>query len=454
MPAKRVTGPQGQLYAEPQPSADETGFRQVNNSDAYYNSPYYLAHKSQAQPIPPPRKGVPAYLDLADFLPADLLAGVTSAKKISFHAVGDTGAAKVNRSQSAATAIEHEASVADAMSADVQSKDGPAFFFHLGDVIYNFGEGQYYYDQFYEPFRNYDRPIFAVPGNHDGAVFGQGSSAPQVPTLDAFLTNFCAAAPDLSPDSGSLIRSVMTQPGVYFTLDAPYVSIIGLYSNVLDSGGGVISSQGGHFPIVDDQLAFLTAELKRLKPDHDAGKRAVIIAIHHPPLSADARHGGSTGELDDMDACCQKAGLWPDLVLAGHAHLYQRFTRSINGTEIPYVVCGAGGYAATAPRQGVPKAPVTVPEKPGWSHTMVIDPIVQFGYLTITVDATAKTLSLVFKTAFQHAIMERDSVVLDLRTRKVVSGPAKVVSGPAGVASAAGSGASARKTAGRRKARK
>ena len=38
------------------------------------------------------------------------------------------------------------------------------------------------------------------------------------------------------------MRSVMTQPGVYFTLDAPFVSIIGLYSNVLDSGPGVISS--------------------------------------------------------------------------------------------------------------------------------------------------------------------------------------------------------------------
>ena len=46
----------------------------------------------------------------------------------------------------------------------------PAFFFHLGDVIYNFGEADYYYDQFYEPFRAYDRPIFAIPGNHDGAV--------------------------------------------------------------------------------------------------------------------------------------------------------------------------------------------------------------------------------------------------------------------------------------------
>ena len=39
----------------------------------------------------------------------------------------------------------------------------------------------------------------------------------------------------------------MTQPGVYFTLDAPFVSIIGLYTNVLE-GPGVISSQGGKYP--------------------------------------------------------------------------------------------------------------------------------------------------------------------------------------------------------------
>ncbi len=235
MPQKqKLIGPGGRLYAEPQPGADETKFRQDNTSSKYYNSPYFLAHKNQVQPMPPPRKGVPSQLDLADFIPPEVAAAIKTAKKISFHAVGDTGAAKVSRSQTAPVAIEHEAHVADSMAADLQANgDGPAFLFHLGDVIYNFGEAQYYYDQFYEPFRAYDRPIFAVPGNHDGSVFGQGSSAPQVPTLDAFLTNFCAATPGPSPDAGGLIRSVMTQPGVYFTLDAPYVSSIGLYSNVL-----------------------------------------------------------------------------------------------------------------------------------------------------------------------------------------------------------------------------
>ncbi|SDR60540.1 3',5'-cyclic AMP phosphodiesterase CpdA [Rhizobiales bacterium GAS113] len=410
--ADNLIGPQGQLYADPKPGADPTQFQQDNNSAAYYQSPYFIAHKNQVQPIPRRRGASP--LNLSDFIPASLLGAIQSGGKIAFHATGDTGAAKVNRSQTAATAIGHETAVADALVSDIaRPGNAPAFFFHLGDVIYNFGEAQYYYDQFYEPYRAYDRPIFAVPGNHDGMVFGQGSSAPQVPTLDAFLTNFCAATPGPSPDAGGLMRSVMTQPGVYFTLDAPFVSIIGLYSNVLD-GPGVISSQGGHFPLVDDQLGFLTSELTRLKPARQAQQRAVVLAVHHPPLSADAKHSGSTGVQADIDACCQKAGLWPDLVLSGHAHLYQRFTRLVGGKQTPYIVCGAGGFAATPPFTKVPPAPVTIGD-----HTLEIDPIVRFGYLTIETDA--KTLSVTFKTADAQGVVVRDSITVDLASGKLTA---------------------------------
>jgi Calcineurin-like phosphoesterase len=411
--SENLVGPGGRVYADPKPGKDEVKFREDNTSEAYYKSTFYLQNKNQVQRIPPRRNDLP--LNLSDFLPPDIIAAIESAGKISFHAVGDTGAAKVNRSQTAATAIGHEAAVADAMVADVQNQGaiGPAFFFHLGDVIYNFGEAQYYYDQFYEPFRTYDRPIFAIPGNHDGMVFGQGSSAPQVPTLDAFLTNFCAAEPGLSPDAGGLMRSVMTQPGVYFTLDAPFVSIIGLYSNVLDSGVGVISSQGGHFPIVDDQLDFLKSELARLKPERNANKRAIIIAVHHPPLSADAKHGGSLGIIKDIDACCKAADLYPDVVLSGHAHLYQRFTRVMKGgKEVPYVVAGSGGFAATAPKQ-LPTLPIKVGD-----HTLVIAPIVDFGYLTLETDA--RTISVVFKTADGRGVAMRDSVVVDLKAGKIL----------------------------------
>ena len=406
-----LIGPGGRLFADPTPGPDEVKFRQDNTSSAYYNSPYFLAHKSQVQPIPRRRNSQP--LDLANFLPTEVMSAIQSAGKISFHAVGDTGAAKVNRSQTDATALGHEAAVADAMVADVQGVDGPAFFFHLGDVIYNFGEAQYYYDQFYEPFRAYDRPIFAIPGNHDGMVFGQGSSAPQVPTLDAFLTNFCAADAGPSPDGGGLMRSVMTQPGVYFRLDAPFVSILGLYSNVLDSGAGVISSQGGHFPLIDDQLDFLKQELGNLKAERTANKRAVIIAVHHPPLSADAKHGGSLGIMKDIDSCCKAAGLYPDAVLCGHAHLYQRFTRVMaDGKEVPYVVAGSGGFAATTPKQ-LPPPPITIGD-----HTLVIAPIVNFGYLTVETDA--RTLSITFRTADQRGVAVRDTVVVDLKANKIL----------------------------------
>lgn len=414
-----LEGPGNRLYAEPRPSPDETSFQQDNVSEQYYNSPYYLAHKDQLQPIPPARAGVPSYIELGDFVQTEVSTAISAAGRITFHAVGDTGAAKVTASQTAAMAIGHEAGVADAMSADVQSGglNGPAFSYHLGDVVYEFGESHYYYDQFYEPFRDYDRPIFSIPGNHDGMVYGPTSATAQIPTLEAFLRNFCAETAGPSPDAGGLVRTVMTQPAVYFTLDAPYVSIIGLYSNVLDSAAGVISSQGGHFPTLngDVQLKFLTSELKRLKAQRQAGERSIILAVHHPPASVDAKHGGSSGVEQDMDTCCKAAGLWPDVVLSGHAHLYQRFTRVVGGKQVPYIVSGSGGYAATPPQASVPKAPYTIGDT-----TLEVDPIVEFGYLTLTTDG--KTLSVTFKTAEQGAVTVRDSVTVDLTQGKVISG--------------------------------
>ncbi len=56
--------------------------------------------------------------------------------------------------------------------------------------------------------------------------------------------------------------------------------------------------------------------------------------------------GGSRPTHDALDAAFAKAGRWADIVLAGHVHDYQRFTRKVasNGRQIPYLVAGAGGY--------------------------------------------------------------------------------------------------------------
>ena len=50
--------------------------------------------------------------------------------------------------------------------------------------------------------------------------------------------------------------------------------------------------------------------------------------------------------LSQIDTICNEAGVWPHAFLSGHAHNYQRFTRTRagGGTQIPYVVCGNGGH--------------------------------------------------------------------------------------------------------------
>src|SRR6266849_10769994 len=97
MPSQpNLTGPNGRLYAEPKPTPDENAFQINNTSDAYYNSQYYLLNKSLVQRIPAARPGAPPFLKLEDFVPPEISNAVAAAGQITFHAVGDTGAAKVD----------------------------------------------------------------------------------------------------------------------------------------------------------------------------------------------------------------------------------------------------------------------------------------------------------------------------------------------------------------------
>src|SRR5262249_37205977 len=147
--------------------------------------------------------------------------------------------------------------VADSLVADFHvpnEADQPSFFFHLGDIVYSFSEAQYYYDQFYEPYRDYPAPIFAIAGNHERMVSPR--DVDHVKPLETYYRNFCQEEPQFSPDALTIHRTTMTQPGVYFTLDAPYVRVIGLFSNALEDPG-LISSEKGHYKKVPDhQLDF------------------------------------------------------------------------------------------------------------------------------------------------------------------------------------------------------
>jgi hypothetical protein len=387
------------VFAQPQPSPDPTTFKNPVTDQNY-------AEIANLEPVPKPVDGaVEPILTLAQTYGSEgeaKVAAIQQAKQIVFHSVGDTGSVSGPDTQSL---------VADKMVSDFDeenSADLPSFFFHLGDVVYYFGEAQYYYDQFYEPFRNYPAPIVAIPGNHDGVVY----AADPAPTLQAFLQNFCAANFAPSPDEGGLLRTTMIQPGVYLTFDAPFVRILGLYSNVLEDPG-VISSQGGTNSLDNRQITFLTTALKRVKSEKYTG--AVIIAVHHPPFTGDSTHGGSPQMLADIDSACKTAGVWPHAVFSGHAHNYQRFTRTVNGIQIPYLVAGCGGHSPLSAMRGTYRTPYKIDD----TLTLESYDDTDYGYLRMVVNA--QTLTIEFHPESDGGVTKTpdDTVTVNLQTRAI-----------------------------------
>jgi hypothetical protein len=361
------------IFSQPAPSPDPTGFKDPVTDQSFQEITTLGA-------VPAPRGNVAEPVvtlqQAYGVAGAGIVKTIQQAKQIVFHSVGDTGSVIGPVTQSL---------VADKMVSDfdeAKPADVPSFLFHLGDVVYYFGEATYYYDQFYEPYRNYPAPIFAIAGNHDGVVYPNDPS----PTLDAFLRNFCSPSALQSPDSGNLLRTTMTQPGVYFTLEAPFVRILGLYSNVLEDPG-VISGEDGNNTVLDNrQIDFLTAALKRVKSDKFTG--AVIIAVHHPPFTGGSEHGGSPLMLADIDSACTAAGVWPHAVFSGHAHNYQRYTRTVKKLQIPFIVAGCGGHSPLSPMRATIRTPFVIDD----TLTLESYDDTDFGYLRVVVNAETMTI--------------------------------------------------------------
>jgi hypothetical protein len=353
------------IFGEDGSLPDPTGFSTTHPNDGALYKRIGDLSKKDVVAVPKSRIAADQMFSLAEAYGnhgPQIVKKITDAGSIAFHAFGDSGASNAGK-------YPNELRVADQVTLDSASAaeaSRAAFLYHLGDIVYNFGEAQYYYDQFYEPFRNYPAPIFAIPGNHDSFVV-PGTKAGQTP-LDTFQRNFCSKQNVITSEAGSLHRTAMTQPGVYFTLDAPFVRIIGLFSNSLEDPG-VISNLDKKWQAVSNvQIDFLRAQLQRIKKEKFAG--AVVLATHHPAYSysppgksggTGGNHGSSTAMLQQIDNICHEVGVYPHAFLSGHAHNYQRYTRIMDfgGTEIdvPFIVCGDGGHNVNSlvrPQKGKP----------------------------------------------------------------------------------------------------
>jgi hypothetical protein len=337
-------------------------------------------------PIPAVKRG--GLMSLADVIGKQNSDAIAAINQITLHIAGDTGVRETDHET-------RQVIVADAMAKDYDPNNpetSPAFFLHLGDVLYG-PNPDLYLEEFYRPYMHYPGKIVAIPGNHDGESDEK---------MAAFQKYFCAPSQTIPPIAGSIFRQTMNQPGVYWCLDTPFSHIVGLYSNSAENPGFISGTKPGQ-----KQKQWLVKTLKALKVTRDKGTRkALLFATHHPPYSSGG-HSGSTVMLADIDDACKQAGIWPDAFFSGHAHSIQRYTRSVQvgakTLKIPYIVSGCGGHGG----QQVPKAGSAPGSNPSFDFSYK-----GWGYTKANV--TEKNLTITSYGVDSDSIKQVDNVTINL----------------------------------------
>lgn len=341
------------------------------------------------QPVPHPSGTL--HLGLEKVIGQAAVEQIKDSGSLTFQTVGATGGADDGYFRHA---------VAEQLRNQFKPGDvhNPAFLFLLGNIVFYYGEISNYYPQFYEPYRLYPAPIFAVPGNHDGDPAG-----PDQHSLEGFLENFCAKAPVHRHEALESGRAAMTQPNVYWTLDAPFATLIGLYTNV-PIGGAVDAEQADWFK----------RELKAAPQD-----KALIVMMNHPVFSMDVRHSGSPRMGNLLDEAIEYAGRAPDAVFSPDVFNYQRYTRTSNERETVYIVAGVGGYPNLHPMPDL-KPPVRSPDVRGLSLESFY---VLHGFVQVTVSKTQLLIRYfsVTKTDSGSQAELRDTATLDLQRHRILS---------------------------------
>ena len=161
--------------------------------------------------------------------------------------------------------------------------------------------------------------------------------------------------------------------------------------------------------------------------------------------------------LKQIDQACSAAGIQPDLHLSGHAHLYERYTRTVGGKQIPYLVAGMGGYynlpGLKPPKQRracYPRPPLSGTDASGNPLKLEVYNDNTFGFLRMTISpaSIAGVFVTVDPTSGKTGV--GDSFTVDLHANTVSSSGSGGTSGAAAGKPAASSKA---KQAGRRPAK-
>ncbi|MFF4618136.1 metallophosphoesterase family protein [Nonomuraea jabiensis] len=214
--------------------------------------------------------------------------------------------------------------------------EGTSFAVIASDVIYPTGSGNEYEDKFFRPYKDYDAPVYAIPGNHDwydglGGFMRVFCDAPALkPKPDRRLRGLLWRKPE-AIDEARLARARelrgrpsqrVTQPGPYWVIESDSLLIVGVdtgIKNVIDKGQ--------------------TAWLRRVSRD----PRPKILVTGKPIYTGNVYKPSPLEEGGTIDDIVRDPANRYVAAIGGDVHNYQRYPVKVGDRVIQYIVSGGGG---------------------------------------------------------------------------------------------------------------
>jgi uncharacterized membrane protein HdeD (DUF308 family) len=237
-------------------------------------------------------------------------------------------------------------------------RDAVKFLVLSSDVIYPDGKMKDYETCFYLPFKGFEKPIYAIPGNHDWFDADEG--------FNANFLNRDAAILSLRARLEEDVKNVITTNERFaeMTTEAERLRSYYRIKNGLQrapffemhtSGFSLIAVDTGILRTVDEkEKEWLEAALER------AGNNFKVVVLGHPFYVAGAYTGANDPGFSEIYALLKRYEV--DVAMAGDTHDFEfyRAKYALQGKEkemLHFVNGGGGAYLSIGTAVGFPENP-------------------------------------------------------------------------------------------------
>lgn len=272
--------------------------------------------------------------------------GVDESEDFAFIVIGDTGEGDPSQA-----VLRDQLIAAD-------NRDEVKFLLLSSDVIYPDGKMKDYERNFYLPFKGFEKPIYAIPGNHDWFDANEGFHANFLEPVSALTTMRARLLEDLQTDvitdDSRHIANIAEARRLreYYRIGnghqrAPYFEMH-------TAGFSLIAADTGIMRRIDDkQFAWLENALTR------AGTNFKMVVLGHPYYVAGRYTASGDAEFRRIHDLLRRYGT--NAVMAGDTHDFEHYR---DGEMLHFVNGGGGAYLSVGTSVAFP----TDPDVPDYAY--------------------------------------------------------------------------------------